>query len=144
MLLARENKPVSDPKARMKDPKWRFMWRMGELPPSTEYPEQNAAPVIPADFREEWAPTMNNWGVKLMNSVYTVAELLALGLRLSRDAFTKKMRYGSHLLGTDGVRYVEVWWRSRHCNCWSKLMRLMPSRIATQLTCLSDLCLCSE
>ena len=29
------------------DPKWRFFWRLGELPEQTKYPELNSDPVIP-------------------------------------------------------------------------------------------------
>ncbi len=30
------------------DPKWRFMWRIGDRPAATSYWELNAEPVIPA------------------------------------------------------------------------------------------------
>lgn len=62
----------------------------------------NAAPVVPDAFKDEWAPTMNSWGGKLLGAVHSVAELLALGLALPRDAITKKMRYGAHLLAPTG------------------------------------------
>jgi hypothetical protein len=29
------------------DPKWRYFWRIGNRPNSTEFPELNAEPVIP-------------------------------------------------------------------------------------------------
>lgn len=30
------------------DPKWRFMWRLGDRPAQTQFAELNAEPVIPA------------------------------------------------------------------------------------------------
>ena len=30
------------------DPKWRYMWRIGERPAHTQYTELNAEPVVPA------------------------------------------------------------------------------------------------
>jgi hypothetical protein len=29
------------------DPKWRFFWRIGEQPPTTQFPRLNADPVVP-------------------------------------------------------------------------------------------------
>lgn len=75
---------------------------MGERPPATDFPEQSAPPVIPEDFADEWAPVCNHWGSKLLGAVYSVAELLSLGLGLPRDAFTSKMKYGAHLLAPTG------------------------------------------
>lgn len=52
------------------DCKWRFMWRIGPRPdPSaTDYPELNAAPVVPAAF-PEWPTVMNGWGNKMLAAV---------------------------------------------------------------------------
>lgn len=43
------------------DNKLRFFWRMGEIPPQTEFKQLNAEPVIPEAF-PEWKDVMNTWG----------------------------------------------------------------------------------
>jgi isopenicillin N synthase-like dioxygenase len=83
------------------DPKWRFMWRIGPRPTQTEYPELNAAPVIPKAF-PQWSKEMNAWGSALLQSVHAVAELLAIGLGLPRTTFTEKMVNGAHMLAPTG------------------------------------------
>jgi len=83
------------------DPKWRYFWRIGERPKSTQYPELNAAPVIPKNF-PEWSSSMDRWGYQMMASVHTVAEMLAVGLDLPLDTFTKILEKGPHLLAPTG------------------------------------------
>lgn len=52
------------------DCKWRFMWRVGPRPTpgTTQYPELNAAPVIPAAF-PEWQAILDGWGHKMLAAV---------------------------------------------------------------------------
>lgn len=69
---------------------------------TTDFPELNAPQVIPAAFEDEWEETMNTWGAKLLDSVMIVAEMLALGLGLSRNAVREKMFQGPHLLAPTG------------------------------------------
>jgi len=89
------------------DAKWRFFWRVGEKafddafvdPPKT----------LPKDF-PEWEPTMDRWGNLMLDCVFTVAEMTALGLGLPSRAFTDRMKGGAHLLaptGSDLERYKE-------------------------------------
>ncbi len=107
--LAPAHRPRSDPGARARDPKWRFFWRIGARPASTDFPALNAPPVVPRAFATEWAPVMDGWGWKLMRAALAVAELLAIGLGLEKDAFTELMQGGAHLLaptGTDMERYA--------------------------------------
>lgn len=47
------------------DPKCRFFWKMGEVPPyETKFPSLNAPNVAPEDegIRARWAPTLEKWG----------------------------------------------------------------------------------
>jgi len=90
------NKPLSlcPPE---KDLKWRFFWRMGELPKVTKFPILNPDPVLPAAF-PEWGEKMNKWGSLLMAAVTSVSEMLALGFNLPVDTFTSKMKCAPHLL----------------------------------------------
>lgn len=97
-----ENKPLTADSAGKSDPKWRFFWRIGPRPLSTDFPELNAPPVIPAAFRDEWAETLNPWGTRLLDAVMTVAEMLALGLGLPQNAISDKLQYGPHLLAPTG------------------------------------------
>lgn len=45
---------------------------------------------------------MDTWGTKLLESVMIVAEMLALGLKLSHNAIREKMHQGPHLLAPTG------------------------------------------
>lgn len=101
--LSVENQPVSDPKARERDPKWRFFWRIGPRPLRTDFPQLNAQQVVPEEFVGEWEPTMNEWGTKLLSTVFSVAEMLAIGLSVPRKAISDKMRAGPHLLAPTGT-----------------------------------------
>lgn len=57
---------------------------------------------MPAAFENEWAPTMDAWGTKLMQAVSTVAEMLAIGLHLPKDAIRERLHRGPHLLAPTG------------------------------------------
>ncbi|KAI8928915.1 hypothetical protein BC831DRAFT_446344 [Entophlyctis helioformis] len=83
------------------DKKWRFFWRMGERPPKTEFPQLNAAPVIPAAI-PDWTDRMNHWGNRMLDAVSVVSEMVAVGLGLPRDAFLSRTKYGPHLLAPTG------------------------------------------
>lgn len=80
-----------------KDPKSRFFWRLGERPPTTNFPQLNAEPVIPKDF-PQWGDVMNTWGSKLLAAVEEVAEMAALGFGVPPDTFRSRMQYAPHLL----------------------------------------------
>jgi isopenicillin N synthase-like dioxygenase len=84
------------------DPKWRFFWRIGERPSSTEFPEMNAPPVIPEHFQAQWSQVMDRWGNLMLSSVSTVAEMIATGVGLPVNAFTDLMHNGPHLLAPTG------------------------------------------
>ena len=83
------------------DPKWRFFWRIGERPKSGGFEALNAEPVLPAAF-PQWKPTMDAWGTLMLHSVTTCAEMAAVGLGLERDAISKLMEFGPHLLAPTG------------------------------------------
>lgn len=85
------------------DVKWRFFWRLeaADRPHSTQFPELNAEPVVPAAF-PEWAQVMDGWGGKMLGAVGTVAEMAARGFGLEADAFTSRMAHAPHLLAPTG------------------------------------------
>ena len=80
------------------DPKWRYFWRIGERPPKTAFPGQNAEEVVPELFADRWPATMNKWGQLLHAAVSTCAEMAAVGFHMPADTFTHLTKYGSHLL----------------------------------------------
>ncbi|KAL4555543.1 hypothetical protein LXL04_038165 [Taraxacum kok-saghyz] len=79
------------------DPKWRYMWRVGPRPSTTQFQELNSEPVIPEGFLE-WKETMDSWGSKMISAIEAVAEMAAIGFGLPKDAFTGLMKNGPHLL----------------------------------------------
>ncbi|KAL2912874.1 hypothetical protein HK105_207655 [Polyrhizophydium stewartii] len=105
--MAPENRPLDFTKP---DKKWRFFWRMGERPTETNFPDLNADPVIPAAI-PDWSDKMNHWGNRMLDAVTVVSEVAAVGLGLERDTFSKRSRFGPHLLaptGSDLEKYGEI------------------------------------
>jgi len=103
--LGPDNKPLSVCPPEL-DPKWRFFWRVGERPAKTNYPDLNAAPVIPEEI-PEWPQVMDSWGFLLINAVTTLSEMCAVGFDLSPDEFTKRLKFGPHLLAPTGSNFNE-------------------------------------
>lgn len=92
------------------DAKWRFFWPTGERPETTKFPRLNVPQVIPEGF-PQWEQVMNKWADLILQSCFTVADMLARGLDLSHDAFTNMMKYGPHLLaptGSDLSRFNKI------------------------------------
>jgi isopenicillin N synthase-like dioxygenase len=104
-LLAEEEQPQTECPPEL-DNKLRFFWRMGDIPPQTEFKQLNAPPVIPKAF-PQWQTVMNTWGNNMINAVYTVAEMAAIGFDLPADSFTSLLRYGPHLLGPTGSNFYK-------------------------------------
>jgi isopenicillin N synthase-like dioxygenase len=93
-----------------KDPKWRFFWRVGAPPAETAFPQLNAPPVVPAGI-PGWSAQMDAWGAVLLGAAAGVAELAAIGFGLERDAFSRRMAGGPHLLAptaSDFSRFDKV------------------------------------
>ena len=96
-----------------KDPKWRYMWRVGARPTETRFEELNEAPVIPSSMdAEEWTGTMDMWGGKMMACVRSVSEMAAVGFGMSSPtALRDKLDFGPHLLAptaTDVAKHHTV------------------------------------
>lgn len=105
--LAPPHLPVSASSvlAREKDPKWRFFWRIGARPAegATRFPQLNAPQVVPSAFADEWAPTMDAFGERMLSAVELSAEMLACGLGLPARSFADKLALGPHLLAPTGA-----------------------------------------
>ncbi|KAI0001707.1 hypothetical protein BJV77DRAFT_1063118 [Russula vinacea] len=100
----RSTSPVSEPKCR-------FFWRMGDMPPyETQFPALNMSNVVPQaeGLKDRWAPIMEKWGSSMKSAVEGVAQMAAVGLGLPQDTFRDAGRYGPHLLAptaSDLVKY---------------------------------------
>ena len=86
------------------DPKWRFFWRIGPQPKKTNFPSLNADAVIPPEI-PEWKDVMDMWGWKMLDAIFTFAEMAAVGFNLPADSFTSRMLEGPHLLAPTGSNY---------------------------------------
>jgi len=85
------------------DPKWRYFWRIGDPPSETNYPELNSKQVIPDPSKfPEWEKNMNSWGNAMINALYTISEMLAVGLGLPVQCLRMKIKNGPHLLAPTG------------------------------------------
>lgn len=87
------------------DPKWRYFWRIGDQPSETKFKQLNAEAVIPQQFIKEWPVTMDNWGNKMLNALYSVAGMAAIGLDLDPLTFINRMKHGPHLLAPTGSNF---------------------------------------
>ena len=60
-----------DISAHSPDPKCRFFWKMGDVPPyETSYPALNAPNVIPQNesIKARWEPVLETWGNSMKNA----------------------------------------------------------------------------
>ncbi|CAI2165421.1 773_t:CDS:10 [Funneliformis geosporum] len=106
--LPEENRPlpISGP-----DPKWRFFWRIGEIPKETKYPRLNADPVIPEAFKDKWPKIMDEWGNQMHRVVLDVAEMASVGFGMRADELPDLTKNGPHLLaptGSDLDKYGKI------------------------------------
>ncbi|KAH9004104.1 Clavaminate synthase-like protein [Lactarius hatsudake] len=110
--LEPDQRPL-DITAHQPDPKCRFFWRMGAMPPyETQFPALNASNVVPQaeSLKDRWAPTMEKWGSAMKSAVEGLAQMTAVGLGLPQGTFTDAGKYGPHLLAptaSDLVKYKE-------------------------------------
>ena len=93
-----------------RDPKERFMWRIGNRPQITAYPELNLAPAIPLQFQDMWADRMNLRGNQMHQTILVIAHLLGIAFvvrKLLRAVdeyfFVDQLTYGPHLLAPNGM-----------------------------------------
>lgn len=101
--LGPDDKPLSPCPPEL-DPKWRFFWRIGPQPKKTKFESLNADAVIPPEF-PEWKRVMDMWGWRMLEALFTFAEMAAVGFDLPPDAFTSRMKEGPHLLAPTGSNY---------------------------------------
>jgi isopenicillin N synthase-like dioxygenase len=83
------------------DAKLRFCWRIGDRPTRTGYPEMAPDNIEPAGF-PAWRRVMDAIGAQFLETAYTVAEMLSVGMGGTGDTFTSRMRQAPHLLDPTG------------------------------------------
>nr|CAG8477466.1 13034_t:CDS:10 [Entrophospora candida] len=84
------------------DPKWRFFWRIGELPEQTKFPRLNSDPVVPEAFKDMWSTIMNQWGKQLHQTVVDVVEMTSVGFGMAASYLPDLTKKGPHLLAPTG------------------------------------------
>jgi hypothetical protein len=70
-----------DISAHSPDPKCRFFWKMGEVPPyETEFPVFSVPNVVPRaeSLRSRWPQTMDKWGKAMMNACVVIVHLFKI------------------------------------------------------------------
>ena len=83
------------------DPKWRFFWRIGPMPKETQFPDLHSEAVIPPEI-PEWKSVMDMWGTKMLNALFALAEMTAVGFQMPSKTLTSMMDCGPHLLAPTG------------------------------------------
>jgi isopenicillin N synthase-like dioxygenase len=92
-----------------KDAKWRYFWRIGDLPPEEAKSNYEFENLVPEGYAE-WTEILDTAGTTMLAAVDTAAEMLSMGLGLPRNLFTDMMKYAPHLLaptGSDLNKYTE-------------------------------------
>lgn len=84
-----------------KDPKWRYLWRIGEREPGTKFSQMEPERVPPKDF-PEFTEVVDIWGNTMLQSVHTVAQMLEQGLQLPKNSFTHLLKNGNTVVGPTG------------------------------------------
>ena len=76
----------------------------------------------------EWPEVMDGWGSRMLATVSTVAEVIAVGLGLPQDAFSSRMHLGPHLLAPTGMHAPPLEHACDHLGeiCMCKLCLGMP------------------
>lgn len=93
----KEHHPLT-PQPPPKDSKWRYMYKVGDRKDS----EELAMPkVVPKDF-PRFQDLSDTWSNYMVQTLFSVSQLLAAGLRLETDALLTKMQRGAHILGPTG------------------------------------------
>ena len=83
------------------DPKERFMCPIGGRPKHSKYGALNAAPVIPKAFFG-WQGFLEEWGNHMLQAVFTVCRMAAVGFGEDPDLFANLLTHGPHLFAPTG------------------------------------------
>lgn len=99
-LLSSNNQPIT-PNPPQKDPKWRYLWRIGDRDPNAKKSLMEPERVAPNDF-PEFTKVVDKWGSTLLQSVHTVAQMLEIGLSIPKGSFYNLLKNGNTVIGPTG------------------------------------------
>ena len=88
---------------RAADVKWRYFWPLRSRGARERGAPASLEHVVPRGM-PRWRETLDAWGGSLVDTVETVAQLLAVGYGLRDDTFTRLLEPGHHLLAPTGAR----------------------------------------
>jgi isopenicillin N synthase-like dioxygenase len=95
--LREEHWPLT-PQPPPKDSKWRYMYKVGDRKDSEDF----AMPkVVPKDY-PQFEQLSDEWSNSMVQTLFSVSQLLAIGLGLEKNSFLDKMLRGAHILGPTG------------------------------------------
>ena len=84
-----------------KDPKWRYLWRIGDRDPNAKSSLMEPERVSPKDF-PEFTPLVDKWGKTMLQAVHTVAAMLESGLSIPKGSFMDLLKNGNTVIGPTG------------------------------------------
>jgi len=102
-LLDNENKPATLCPPEL-DIKSRYLWRIGNRPNITNFPDLNSEQVIPNNLIN-WENIMDNWGNKMLNTIKDIVYIMEIGLNLKYNTLSKLLHNGPHLLAPTGSNF---------------------------------------
>ena len=98
--LSPEYKPLT-PFPPEKDPKWRYLWRIGDRDPNAKQSQVEPERVSPKDF-PEFTPVVDKWGKSMLAAVHTVSQMLEVGLDIPKGSFYNLLKNGNTVIGPTG------------------------------------------
>ncbi|MEK7615379.1 MAG: hypothetical protein AAB431_03275 [Patescibacteria group bacterium] len=101
--LRPEHRPLTIPG--QADAKSRFMWAIGDRPAHSRWPEVNAGAKVPARFQRIAGP-LNTWGNCMLDAGRDLAEVVAMGLKMQRETFSRMFVRAPHILGPTGSDFT--------------------------------------
>ena len=84
-----------------KDPKWRYLWRIGEKEANAKQSLMEPERVSPKDF-PEFTKVVDKWGNSLLQAVHTVSQMLEVGLTIPQGSFYNLLKNGNTVIGPTG------------------------------------------
>lgn len=98
--LSSNNQPLT-PLPPPKDPKWRYLWRIGDRDPNAKKSAVEPERVAPNDF-PEFTKIVDKWGSQLLQAVHSVSQMLEIGLDIPKGSFYNLLKNGNTVIGPTG------------------------------------------
>ena len=88
------------------DEKMRFMWQVGERDENSEWPSLNQKTPVPEGLTD-MQPVLETWGSKMLETAFTLSEILSIGFGWEKDTLRTMLKKGPHILGPTGSELGE-------------------------------------